>query len=260
MIKYDPKLESLMRSVVGRYNSKINRLAAKNASHLPPLVTVDDLKTKHVNRSELFRELRQLDLFGESGMEDVITTEGGVKMSRWEYETLRSDVSLSKRRLTTKIRDRLSTETGYPSDRLRSLTAERNYLDRQLRKASYSQIRSLRKISSKYSRIHQTDENFKGTFLKMLERMWGGTGVLSKEEIDKLIEKYSKLTGEELSQAYEENRVLQDLMEMYRAFTVLEEYEDRGYGEYLSQNITSYDAMYDALSEQADDILKSFKK
>lgn len=103
MINYDKQFSAKMSRTVARFNAKITRLEKQGMKHLPSRVTVAELKANNFERSALKRTLRQLDRFSEKGAEQMVELGGGAKATKWQVETLKSNMSYMKRYYGKKI-------------------------------------------------------------------------------------------------------------------------------------------------------------
>ena len=87
-IRFDPALNKEIRRVVQNFNKKRNRAIQRGFHHLPPTLTVSELKNRYTKRSQLMRDLRLIKSFNKGKDEAlrVVETSGGAKAIKWEYD------------------------------------------------------------------------------------------------------------------------------------------------------------------------------
>lgn len=154
-IRYDKKLSREIARTVRNFNSKVRRLERLERELVPSRVSVAALKEEFTNRRELQRRLRELQSFSKRGAEDIITTAGGVKTTRYEFKLTKERARIAKIRLSREIRilgeatptiygkktPRRLVEMG--SEELSNLQAKRASLDKDINKVSKSQYETL---------------------------------------------------------------------------------------------------------------------
>lgn len=233
MIRFDSDLNKEINRVVSRFNAKVNKLMAKNATHLPRLVDESVLKAKYVDRNLLLRELKQLESFTRPGAEEIITSPSGIRMSKWEWNKLEQDRiyalknvtrSLNKTKLDTDISHTLRSQQHFLRNQaVRSKMAQKTK-DRQ---QAERDIRSLRSITSSRLLRHVTEYNFKENLLKMITNGFSEAG-MDSEVIDRIKESLDTLSPEQLARAYHENINLRNFIEGYNVLQQSQYSESNG--------------------------------
>lgn len=97
MINYDKQFNAKINSIVRQFNAKVTRLEKQGLKHIPQRVSVSSLKASYFERDALKRRLRQLQKFSERGAEKIVELGGGAKATKWQVETLKSDMAYMKR-------------------------------------------------------------------------------------------------------------------------------------------------------------------
>ena len=103
MISYDKRLESQMARDVRNFNAKVTRLEKEGKKYLPSKVSVAELKATYFERDELKRRLQQLRRFTTKGAEEIVMLGGGAKATKWEIQTLQSDLKYMKQHYSRRI-------------------------------------------------------------------------------------------------------------------------------------------------------------
>ena len=93
-IRYDKKLSQELARTVRNFNKKVYRLEKLRRELIPERVTVASLKQEYTSRAELMRRLRELRGFSARGAEDIITTAGGARLTKYEFNILKQRSTL----------------------------------------------------------------------------------------------------------------------------------------------------------------------
>lgn len=106
-IRYDKQLSREIARTVRNFNAKVRRLEKIRRELVPERVSVASLKEEFTSRADLKRRLRELRGFSARGAEEIITTKGGAKTTRYEYKMIKERARISKIRIS-----RTLTEIG----------------------------------------------------------------------------------------------------------------------------------------------------
>lgn len=89
LIKWNRSDYAKLSRAVSDFNKKLNKLEAEERKlYLPLPVNYKELKESIKTRSALNQKINSLKRFLKEGMEDIYVTEGGEKLSKWEYKEL----------------------------------------------------------------------------------------------------------------------------------------------------------------------------
>ncbi len=108
-IRYDKKLNQEINRTIKNFNQKIARLEKEERELLPSKITKKELKSSVYNRTELRRKLKELQQFSTRGVEDVIETSGGARLTKYDYQNIKRENARIKRNITREI-NRLKIE------------------------------------------------------------------------------------------------------------------------------------------------------
>ena len=136
-IKYDKAYNAEIRRIVHNFNQKRNRAIKRGFTHLPPLMTVRELKLRYTSRSQLNRELRLLERFNKKRDEalKVVETSGGAKAIQWELDYIKANLRYAKEFYDREIEKAVSLETPLNVTKyeyINNLKSKRDYLNLEL--------------------------------------------------------------------------------------------------------------------------------
>ena len=91
-IRYDKKLNQEINRTIRNFNQKIARLEKQERDLLlPTKINKKSLKQSVTNRNELKRKLKELQRYSKRGVEETITTKGGVTLSKYELQNIKRE-------------------------------------------------------------------------------------------------------------------------------------------------------------------------
>lgn len=180
-IRYDKKLNTEINRVIKNFNQKIARLEKQNKELLPAKITKKELKSGSFTRTDLRRKLKELERFSARGAEDVVTTSGGVRVTKYELDNLKRE----NRRLKTKLKreinrlqtskvkifgkEQVSTFSQMGDQYYLNIVGRYNALNKTFDKLSKEEFTRLKKLIKKTGTNKQYMEiQFKENYFKML--------------------------------------------------------------------------------------------
>ena len=104
-IRYDKKLNQEINKTIKNFNQKVARLEKMGRELLPSKITKQQLKESSYNRKDLQRKLKQLQRFSKRGIEEVIETKGGVKLTKYELQNIKKENARIKQSITRRINE-----------------------------------------------------------------------------------------------------------------------------------------------------------
>lgn len=112
---------------VSNFNKKINDLEKNTQKlYLPLTINYKDLKNDITTRKELKNKIKSLQRFLREAAEDLYITEGGEKISVWEYKELKILQRRAKNQLNYEILNIDRGKTPYETENERSLRGTLN--------------------------------------------------------------------------------------------------------------------------------------
>ena len=228
MIRYDKKLNQEIQKTVRNFNQKISRLEKldKNNIKLPEKVSIKDFKTGYTSRRELRRKLNYLKMFSKRGSENVITTEAGFDISRYELSVTKKESSRVKRNLTREINKLSSSDVKVFGEsqgltlaqlgdtRLKNLTRKREALNKNLlslNKEEYNRYKSL------IERINYDNEEtslFKDNYIEMLLTN-GYLAGYDEKRLNKIASSLLDLSDKKFLYVYNTDKSIQSILQYY---------------------------------------------
>lgn len=262
-IRYDSKLKSDLQSTVRNFNAKINRLKKLDRNlQLPESVSIKDLKSKYTNRKDLKREIENLKLFSTRGIEESVTTKGGVTLSKYELELAKRNLRSAKSYLTREIKRREATKIktfGVTEDVTYAEIGSRSYLNLKARR------KALNKDISSLSGASFT--NFMNLIEKSRNKMIYDYNNLQYNWANEMLMPVAYMSGYDMSKLDEVNRKIASLDErnFIKLFndeelmkTITEAYRDLKDGRMDEQEIDNLHEILDRLSSDIDVIIKDY--
>lgn len=252
-IRYDKKLCREIARTVRNFNQKVYRLEKIRKELVPERVSVASLKEEFTSRTDLMRRLRELRGFSTRGAEEIITTKGGVRTTKYEYSLLKERARIAKIRLSREIRilgeatpmiygkktPRRYVEMG--SEELSNLEARREKLNSNINEMDAKQWRRYQDIIDQTYKRWDSNQGriYRESYYKILRDAGYASGA-NPEDVEKIIRGLEKLSQTQLGAAYDSDRNFKKILNGYIGFK-------------LEGAITSTSTA-DAISELADNI------
>lgn len=268
-IRYDKKLNQEINKTIKNFNQKIARLEKTERDLiLPDKISKKELKASVYNRTELRRKLKELQRYSNRGVEETITTEGGVSLSKYELDNLQREARRVKANLTREI-NKMKMETPKVFGKKQATTfaqmGDQHYLNLQARRKalekgnlkslSSEQLKSYSKLLEKTSRNKRYYNSiFKDNYLQMLTDMGYFYGYDNKK-LDVLKDKLQNLDSNKFLDLFRNEKSIQAILEYYPNI-VLKPDEFSINPDDIREDITN---LYDALINNIDDVLKDYK-
>lgn len=265
MIRYDKKINKEINRTIKNFNQKIDRLAKLDNELLPNKISKKELKQSVSNRTELYRKLRELKRFGKRGVEEVVTTEGGVKATKYEIQNLKKESARLKQKITREInilkvekprvfgKQQARTFAEMGDEYYLNLIARRQALDKEISKLSKDEFKRYSELLERTNEnIRQTNEKFKGNYWEMLTDL----AYLYDYDKNKLKELENKITGlrtDKFLKLFREDKSIKAIVDYY----ILRVSNPMGINpEDIREDIIS---LYDNLYDNIDEILKDYQ-
>lgn len=269
-IRYDKKLNKEIYQTVYQFNKKVRSLSANNPNvKIPSLITAKELKTKDptnplysYNRTELRRKLNQMKRFLRPGQEAVIVTPANTVFSKWEYHNLQMMRKTALTRIKKQMKQLEETKMTYGGKKMKYSYAQmgsQTYLNLQ-QKLEYLTSHNLKEISGDtltyYRKFLVTntrarrDREWKENFLDIVLNL-GYEYRTDKTAIDVIRAKLSSLTAQQFLDAFNQERLLKDLVYYYKLLN-----EKNFNKDLVEDDVTQ---MVDALEENIDEIVNNAK-
>lgn len=182
-IRYDKKLNQEINRTIKNFNQKIARLEKEQRDLLPSKITKKQLKESVYTRNELQRKLKELKRFSQRGAEEVITTSGGVRLTRYELNEIKRENARVKRNVTREInrlkvekpkvfgKKQTSTYSEMGDTDYLNLLARRKALEKDVNRLTREEYERFKKLVAKTGKNQQYMNNiFKENYIDMLTK------------------------------------------------------------------------------------------
>ena len=268
-IRYDKKLNQEINRTIKNFNQKIARLERQDRELLPSKITKKDLKNSVYTRTELKRKLKQLQRFSTRNVEDVIETQGGARLTRYDYQNLKRENTRIKRNITREInrlrvnkpkifgKTQASTFSEMGDTDYLNLVARRKALEKDINKLSRDELERFTKLIEKTGRNQQyMNTVFKENYFEMLTDLAYYYGYDNKK-LDEMKKKIMKLKPNDFLRLFKEDKSIRAILDYYPIVTSNFDFNT---GMYVNRMDYQEDVMnlYDALYDNLDDILKDY--
>ena len=230
-IRYDKKLDQEINRTIKNFNQKIARLEKQEKELLPSKITKKDLKTSVYTRSELQRKLKELQRFSKRGAEDIITTSGGIRLTKYELNEIKRENARVKRNITREInrlkfnkpkifgKTQTSTFSEMGDTDYLNLVARRKALEKDINKLSRDEFERFTKLIEKTGKSQQYMNNiFKENYFEMLTDL-AYYFDYDKDKLNKLRDKLMKLKPNDFLKLFKEDKSIRAILDYYPIVT-----------------------------------------
>ena len=267
-IRYDKKLNQEINKVVKNFNQKIARLEKTEKDLiLPEKITKKELKENYYTRTDLRRKLRELKRYSSRGIEETITTSGGVTLSKYELKNLQIESRRIKANLTREIKrlevttpkvfgkEQATTFSQMGDQYFLNLQARRKALEKgKITNLSKEQLQQYNKLLQKTRRNKEYYNNvFKENYQNMLTDLGYFYGY-DNQKLNELKEKINKLESDKFLKLFREEKSIQAILDYYPNIKV-KAGKNAINPDDIKEDVT---VLYDALIDNIDNILKDY--
>lgn len=268
--KISASSEKELQKAVRNFNSKIRRLEKSDKKlTLPEKTNISIIKERIYDKRSLNREIDKLQAFTLRGMEDELTLESGLKITKYEYENLLKEqkrLSAKLYRTERKIGDLMATKGG------KSLHYKVKELGRQdlinlqdkraslreinLIKANKDDLSDLRGLISGILRHEKYDESiFIDNFTNQMILNLGYWAGVDENTLNSIREQLSTLSEKEFMKLYNSEEYIRSVKEYYN------ETNRKGMTEeQMMKNMNKVKELYENLAKDLPSIMKQYQK
>ena len=230
-IRYDKKLNQEINRTIKNFNQKIARLEKQERELLPSKISKKELKENVYTRTELKRKLKELQRFSKRGAEDVITTRGGVRLTKYELNEIKRENVRLKRNITREInrlktdkpkifgKKQTSTFSEMGDTDYLNLVAIRNALEKDISKLTPKEFERFKKLIEKTGKNQQYMNNlFKENYFKMLTDL-AYYFDYDSNKLNILRENLMKLKPNDFLKLFREDKSIRAILDYYPVVT-----------------------------------------
>lgn len=263
-IRYDKKLNQEINRTIKNFNQKIARLEKQERELLPTKITKKDLKSNVYTRTELQRKLKELQRFSTRGAEDIITTSGGVRLTKYELNEIKRENARVKRNITREI-NRLKTDKPKIFGKKQTstfsemgdidylnLVARRKALEKDINKLSREEFERFTKLVKKTGKNQQyMNSIFKENYFEMLTDL-AYYFDYDTNKLNILRQKLMNLKPNDFLKLFKEDKSVRAILDYYPVVT-------KNFNA-INPNDIKEDVvnLYDSLIDNIDDIIKDY--
>lgn len=230
-IRYDKKLNQEINRTIKNFNQKIARLEKQERELLPSKITKKDLKSSVYTRSELQRKLKELQRFSSRGAEDIITTSGGVRLTKYELNEIKRENARVKRNITREInrlkvnkpkifgKSQTATFSQMGDTDYLNLVARRRALEKDVNRLSREEFERFTKLVEKTGRNQQyMNSIFKENYFDMLTDL-AYYFDYDNEKLNLLKQKLMNLKPNDFMKLFKEDKSIRAILDYYPIVT-----------------------------------------
>lgn len=230
-IRYDKKLNQEINRTIRNFNQKIARLEKQERELLPSKITKKELKESVYTRTELQRKLKELQRFSKRGVEDIIETKGGVKLTQYELSNIKRENARVKRNITREInrlkvekpkifgKTQTSTFSEMGDTDYLNLVARRKALEKDINKLSREEFERFTKLIEKTGKNQQYMNNiFKDNYFEMLTDL-GYYFDYDNDKLNLLKQKLMSLKPNDFMKLFKEDKSIRAILDYYPIVT-----------------------------------------
>lgn len=230
-IRYDKKLNQEINRTIKNFNQKIARLEKQERDLLPSKITKKSLKSNVYTRKELQRKLKELQRFSTRGAEEVITTRGGVRLTKYKLNEIKRENARVKRNITREInrlkvekpkifgKKQTSTYSEMGDHDFLNLVARRKALEKDVNKLSREEFERFTKLVEKTGRNQQYMNNiFKENYFDMLTKT-AYYFDYDNEKLAYLKDRLMKLQPNDFLKLFKEDKSVRAILDYYPVVT-----------------------------------------
>ena len=268
-IRYDKKLNQEINRTIKNFNQKIARLEKQERDLLPIKISKKELKQSVYNRNELQRKLKEMQRFSKRGVEDIIITKGGVRISKYELSNLKKESARLKRNITRELnrltvnkpkifgKEQASSFSEMGDTQYLNLVARRNALNKNINKLSKEEFERYNKLIEKTGKNFEYMNNiFKENYFKMLSDLAYYYGY-DNTKLEEMKKKIMRLKPNDFLRLFKEDKSIRAILDYYPIVTSNFDFRSGMFTnrmDYQEDVLNLYDALYDNL----DAILRDY--
>lgn len=264
MKRYDRELSLEIDRTVQRFNNKIKRLQKEERNlELPEPITRSDIFTSRATKSTIEKKLKEYQKFLERGAEETITTTGGVKLSKYEFNQLKSRQKSAKASLTKQINKyrnmnprvagirQAGTFESMGDPYYYGLVGQRKALNKDFEQVNTDTFKRLKGLTNKLTFKRDKDLVFKENYLEMIEKNGYRFGI-DKRKVDILKKKLNSLSPRQFVELYNSDKAIQAMFDQYVQANDIKNEEDF---RYLSNQAED---LFDELVNNIDEVIEGY--
>lgn len=216
--RFSPEFNQEARKIVKSFNQRVRRAEARGMRNLPETTSMRELKARFTTEKDLKKELSYLRAMNtdKEALKRHFLGEGAI--TNWEFNYLKDNLKEVKTFTDVQIKMARARLADSPYDyglkqELFNLEQRREYLNRDLNKLTYSELKTFRKYTQQYKDAARRDQNYFSSYLKTLDQLMRQSD-LPKEVVSAFKNKINKLPPKVFIEMYRRHDIIDDLFEI----------------------------------------------
>ena len=217
-MKYSKKFNDEIYRTVKSFNQRVDRAEKRGLKFLPDRQSVADLKARYSTASDMKKELgllRQMNLNRKSL--DTVTTTGGAKLTKWEFNYIRKNLEDVKKFYDTMLKVSRNRYSNYPyntalKSEVLNLEARRAYLNRDLNDLTRSELMTFRRYMDRFKQADRRTDNYYDKYLRALGEV-GKYNEKNRETVKAIRKKINRLSPAVFEEIYKNHDIISDLFD-----------------------------------------------
>lgn len=215
--RFSPEFNQEARRIVKSFNQRVRRAEARGMRNLPRTTSVRELKARFTTMSDLKKELSYLRKMNtdKEALARHFLGEGSI--TNWEFNYLKENLQEVKTFYNVQLKMAKARFKANPADyglkqQVVNLEARREYLNRNLNKLTYSELKTFRKYLNQYKDYGRRDINYYNRYLGALDELMNQAGV-DKDTIKQLRDKVNAMPREVFIELYRRHDVVDEIFQ-----------------------------------------------
>ena len=261
--------EKDLKKAIRNFNSKIKRLESSDRKlQLPEKADISIIKERIYDKRSLNREIDKLQTFTLRGMEETITLESGLSITKYEYETLQKEQKRLNARLyrnQKKIESIIPTEAGSElhykvgemgREDLSNIRGKRKRLQQlKLKSLSKDDLNDLRDLISDILRYERYDESiFIDNFTNQMVLNLGYWAGVEDDKLDHIRKQLSTLSEKQMMKLYNTEEYIRAIKDYYNEIN-----KKNITPEQMAKNMEKVKELYNELYKSIDTIVADYQ-
>lgn len=215
--RFSPEFNQEARRIVKSFNQRVRRAEARGMKNLPRTTSVRELKARFTTMSDLKKELSYLRKMNTDKEALARRFLGEGSITNWEFNYIKDNLEEVKTFYDVQIKMAKARYKANPADyglkqQVINFEARREYLNRNLNKLTYSELKTFRKYLTNYKDYNRRDINYYDRYLGALDELMHQSGV-DTDTIKQIRDKINKMPREVFIEMYRRHDVVDEIFQ-----------------------------------------------
>lgn len=222
--RFSPEFNQEARKIVKGFNQRVRRAEQRGMKNLPQTTSMRELKARFSTEKDLKRELSWLKQMtsNKEALGRHFLGEGSI--TNWEFNYIKENLQGTKRFYDKQLELARQRYKDNPFDygikqQVLDLEERRDYLNRDLSKLSYSELRTFRKYITAYKDYERKDQNYYDSILGALDDVMAQAGI-DDAVVGEIKNKIASMDKDVFIEVYRTHDIIGDMFDL--AYQMLE--------------------------------------